>query len=129
MINQITKNFEGCEAYIDDVVVFGSTWEQHLHRVRELFCRLRQANLTVNLVKSEFGQAHVMYLRRVVRQGQVKPVDAKVQVIKYPAPTTRKELMRFLQLGMAGYYRKFCRNFASVCEPLTNLLKKNSVFV
>jgi len=55
----------------------------------------------------------------------VKPVDAKVEVIiKYPTPTTKKELMRFL--GTAGYYRKFCRNFASVCEPLTNLLKKDS---
>ena len=128
LINQITKNFEGCEAYIDDVVVFSSTWEQHLHRVRELFSRLRQANLTVNLVKSEFGHAHVMYLGHVVGQGQVKPVDAKVRVIvEYPAPTTRRELMRFL--GMAGYYRKFCRNFASVCESLTNLLKKNSVFL
>ena len=128
LINQITKNFERCEAYIDDVVVFSSTWEQHLHRVREMFSRLRQANLTVNLVKSEFGHAHVMYLGHVGGQGQVKPVDAKVQVIvEYPAPTTRRELMRFL--GMAGYYRKFCRNFASVCEPLTNLLKKNSVFL
>ena len=96
--------------------------------MRKLFSRLRQANLTVNLVKSEFGHAHVMYLGHVVAQGQVKPVDAKVRVIvEYPAPTTRKELMRFL--GMAGYYRKFCRNFASVCEPLTNLLKKNSVFL
>ena len=95
--------------------------------MRELFCRLRVANLTVNLVKSEFGHAQVTYLGHVVGQGQVKPVDAKVEVIiKYSTPTTRKELMRFL--GMAGYYRKFCRNFASVCEPLTNLLKKSSVF-
>jgi len=127
LINRITENFEGCEAYIDDIVVFGSTWEQHLQRVRELFHRLRAANLTVNLVKSEFGHAHVTYLGHVVGQGQVKPVDAKVEaIIKYPTPTTRKELMRFL--GMAGYYRKFCRNFASVCEPLTNLLKKSHVF-
>jgi len=127
LINWITENFESCEAYIDDIVVFGSTWEQHLQRVRELFCRLRADNLTVNLVKSEFGHAHVTYLGHVVGQGQVKPVDAKVEVIiKYPTPTTRKEFMRFL--GMAGYYRKFHSNFASVCEPLTNLLKKGSVF-
>ena len=92
--------------------------------MRELFCRLRAANLTVNLVKSESEHAHVTYLGHVVGQGQVKPVDAKVEVIiKYP---TRKELMRFLE--MAGYYRKFCRNFASICEPLTNFFKKGSVF-
>jgi len=65
--------------------MFGSTWEQHLHRVRELFYRLKQANLTVNLVKSECGLAHVMYLGHVVGQGQVKPVDTKVQgIVKYP---------------------------------------------
>jgi len=43
--NQITENFEGCEAYIYDTVVFGSTWEQHLQQVKELFCGLRVANL------------------------------------------------------------------------------------
>ena len=128
MINQIVENFEGCEAYIDDVIVFGSTWEQHLQRVRELFCRVKLANLTVNLVKSKFGHAHVTYLGHVVGEGQVKPVNAKVEaILKYTVPTSKEELMRFL--GMAGYYRKFCRNFASVCEPLTNLLRKNSVFV
>ena len=95
MINQIVENFEGCEAYIDDVVVFGSTWEQHLQRMRELFCRLRPANLTVNLVKSKFGHAHVTYLGHVVGQDQVKPVNAKVQaILKYSVPTSKKEVFR-----------------------------------
>jgi len=80
MINQIVENFEGCEAYIDDFV---STWEQHLQRVRELFHRLRLANLTVNLVKSQFGHAHVTYLGHVVGQGQVKPINAKVEAILF----------------------------------------------
>jgi len=74
--------------------------------VRELFL---STDLTVNLVKSEFGHAHVTYLGHVVGQGQVKPVDAKVEVIKYSTATDRKELMRFF-LGMAGYYRKFCQH-------------------
>jgi len=64
LINWITENFEGCEAYIGDAVVFGSTWEQHLQRVRELFCRLKAANLTV-------GHVHITYLGHVVGQGQV----------------------------------------------------------
>ena len=46
IINKITANFEGCEAYIDDVIVFGNTWKQHLERLRELFRRLRAAKLT-----------------------------------------------------------------------------------
>ena len=88
---------------------------------------VKAGQFSSKLVESEFEHAHVMYLGHVVGHGQVKPVDAKVPVIvEYPAPTTRKKLMRFL--GMAVYYWNFCRNFASVCEPLTNLLKKNSVF-
>lgn len=121
MINKITANFEGCEAYIDDVVVFGNTWKQHLERVHELFWRLK---LTVNLVKSDFGYAHVTYLGHVVGQGQVKPVTAKVDaIINYPVPNNKQEMMRFL--GMSGYYRKFCKNFSGVCEPLTRLLGKD----
>ena len=128
MINKIIRDLEGCEAYIDDVIIFGSTWEEHLSRVRELFCRLKEANLTVNLVKSEFGHAHVTYLGHVVGQGQVRPVTAKVDaIINYSIPTTKRQLMRFL--GMAGYYRKFCRDFATLCEPLTNLLRKDVSFV
>ena len=128
MINEIIRDLDGCEAYIDDVVIFGSTWEEHLSRVEELFRRLRSANLTVNLVKSEFGHAYVTYLGHVVGQGQVRPVTAKVDaIINYPIPTTRRQMMRFL--GMTGYYRKFCRDFATLCEPLTNLLRKNVSFI
>ena len=52
-------------------------------------------------------------------QGQVKPVEAKVEAISdFPVPTGKRQLMRFL--GMAGYYRKFCNNFSVIAEPLTN---------
>ena len=60
-------------------------------------------------------------------QGQVKPVDAKVEaVVTFPTPMNRRELMCFL--GMAGYYRKFCKNFSLVAEPLTRLLRKDQPF-
>ncbi len=58
----------------------------------------------------------------MVGNGEVRPLSAKVQAIcEYPAPITKKELMRFL--GLVGYYRSFCRNFSSVVAPLTDLLK------
>ena len=128
MINKITVNFEGCEAYIDDVVVFGNTWKQHFERMHQLFRRLRSAKLTVNLVKRDFGHAHVTYLGHVAGQGQVKPVTAKVDaIINYPLPNNKREVMRFL--GMSGYYRNFCKIFSGVCEPLTRLLGKDKEFV
>ena len=83
--------------------------------------------LTINLAKSEFACAHVTYLGHVVGQGQVKLVDAKISAISgFPRPESKKQLMRFL--GMAGYYRKFCRNFSAVAEPLTQLLSKKGKF-
>ena len=81
---------------------------------------MREAKLTINLMKSEFGKATVKYLGHIVGQGQVRPLDAKIQtIVKYPIPTSRKELARFL--GMAGYYRNFCLNFSDIAAPLTNL--------
>ena len=80
--------------------------------------RLRQAQLTVNLAKSEFGQACVTYLGHVVGRGGIKPIHAKVEAImNFPRPSSKNQLMSFL--GMVGFYRKFCKNFAVVAEPLT----------
>lgn len=60
-------------------------------------------------------------------QGQVRPVQAKVEaIVGYPVPTTKKELMRFL--GLVGYYRNFCKNFSTVVAPLTDLLKARAKF-
>ena len=60
-------------------------------------------------------------------QGQVKPLEPKVNAIsEFPMPNCKRQLMRFL--GMTGYYRKFCKNFSGIAEPLTNLLKKSTKF-
>ena len=128
LINSVTAGLDGCEAYIDDVIIYSDTWEDHLKTIRKFFERLSEAKLTVNLAKSEFARAHVTYLGHVVGQGQVKPVDAKINAIAdFPRPESKKQLMRFL--GMAGYYRKFCPNFSAVAEPLTQLLSKKVKFV
>jgi hypothetical protein len=128
MMNQCLKGLPGVEVYVDDIVIYSDTWEEHLCRLEAVLDRLKEANLTVNLAKSEFGQAKVIYLGYVVGRGQVAPVEAKIgSIIEYPVPSNRKSLMRFL--GMAGYYRKFCKNFSDITTPLTNLLKKNQKFI
>jgi len=127
MINRIINSLEGCGGYIDDIIVFSDTWEQHLLRVEAFLSQLRQARLTVNLSKSEFGQACVTYLGHVFGQGKIRPINAKVEAVaSFSVPTSKNQLMRFL--GMVGYYRKFCRNFAVVVEPLTRLLRKKQIF-
>ena len=89
---------------------------------------MREAKLTINLVKSELGKATVKYLGHIVAQGRVRRLDAKIQTIaKFPIPTSWKELARFL--CMAVYYRNFCLNFSEIAALLTNLLSKKVKFV
>lgn len=128
LMNRVVSGLEGCSVYLDDLVIYSDTWHSHLQRIRALFERLEEARLTINLAKCEFARATVTYLGRVVGQGRVAPVQVKVMAIeKFPRPTTKKELQRFL--GLVGYYRIFCRNFSTVVFPLTELLKTRVKFV
>jgi len=128
MMNKVISGLDGCEVYIDDLVLYSASWEEHVKLLREFFRRLRDAHLTVNLSKSEFCRARVVFLGHIVGQGEVAPVASKVDaILNFPIPRDKREVMRFL--GMAGYYRKFCFNFSTVAEPLTSLLQKKRKFV
>nr|XP_055054187.1 uncharacterized protein LOC129439536 [Misgurnus anguillicaudatus] len=127
LINIVLSGVPNCNAYLDDLVIYSTDWEEHVSLLRVVFERLKKASLTLNLAKCEFGQATITYLGRKVGQGQVKPVEAKVTAVAdFPVPVTRKELRRFL--GMAGYYRNFCKNFSTVVNPLTSLLSPSCTF-
>jgi len=128
MMNQLTTNLNGCVAYIDDILVCHDSWEEHLSVLEQLFERLANANLTVNLAKSEFGKARVEYLGHIVGRGEIRPRDAKIQAVKdFPEPKRAKDILSFL--GLMGFYRRFCPNMSEVAEPLTALLKKGVKFV
>lgn len=108
------------------MVIYSDAWEQHLTCICAVFERLVTANLIINLAKCEFAQATVVCLGKVVSQGQVCSVRAKVLAIDKVPPLTTKELMRFL--GMINYYRRCCSNFSTIVSPLTDLLKKEAKF-
>ena len=127
LIDGVIADVPGCEAYIDDVIIYSDTWSAHLNQIHKFFDNLRAANLTVNLSKSEFGHAQIQFLGHVVGGGEVKPITAKVEAINnFPVPSNKRELMQFL--GMIGYYRQFCKNFSTIVEPLTALLRKDKKF-
>jgi hypothetical protein len=127
MMNSVIRGLKNCAVFIDDVAIGSDTWEEHLMQIRKLFERLAEANLTVNLTKSEIGHAHITYLGFSVGQGKVLPRQAKIEAIdKFPVPKCRKDVLKYL--GTVGYYRKFCPNFADVALPLTTLLSKEVKF-
>lgn len=66
-----------CSVYLNDVVVYSANWKDHVSRLVEVFRRLAEALLTLNLAKCEFGKASVSYLGKQVGHGQVRPVGKK----------------------------------------------------
>ena len=126
-MNKVIGSLPNCVAYIDDVVLYHDTFSEHIQGIRELFQKLTDVGLTINLLKSESGKGQVTYLGYVVGSGQVKPVVAKVQsIIDFPIPTCKPDIMRLL--GVAGYYRRVCPNFSDVVVFLTDLLSKSVKF-
>ncbi|XP_068207459.1 uncharacterized protein [Palaemon carinicauda] len=128
LMDQVISNMPGIRVYLDDIVVFSDTWLDHLSMLKDLLSRLRQACLTINLTKSDFGHAKLQYLGYVIGSGEVSPVAAKIDAItKLSCPRSRREVRKFL--GMVGYYRRFCKNFSEVVAPLTDLTSSKRKFV
>ena len=127
LMNKVVQGIPGVACYLDDIIVYSDSLSDHLSQLTRLLEALKEANLVVNLAKSEFLKGSVEYLGHVVGHGQVKPKHANVQaILDMQAPSDVKSLRRFL--GAAGFYRRFCRNFSSVCLPLTNMLQKGRKF-
>ena len=127
LINSVISDVPQCHAYLDDIVVYSDSFNEHLNQLTLLFQKLTEAKLTINLNKCTFCRATIEYLGHIVGSGAVKPVNAKVKAIQdFPTPKTRKQLRSYI--GMAGYYRRFCKDFSIVACPLTNLLKKQTKF-
>ena len=123
LMNHVVDGLPHCVVYIDDVVIYDTSWEEHLENVTALFSRLQEANLVVNIAKCDFVKARVQYLGYDVGHGYVTPPEAKVEAIRrFPAPTCRRELQRFL--GVVGYYRRFVPGYSTLLAPLTDLLQK-----
>ncbi|PIK53206.1 hypothetical protein BSL78_09916 [Apostichopus japonicus] len=119
---------QGCEefakAYIDDIVIFSKTWEEHLCHLEAVFNRLEKSGLAVKPDKCRIGEPTVPYLGYVIGSGEVRPEECKVEaIINWPTPLTKTDVRSFL--GLTGYYRKLIPDFAQIASPLTDLTKKS----
>lgn len=112
-------------AYLDDVVVFSQSWEEHKFHLQQVLQRIRAAGLTINPHKCAVAQREVAYLGYVIGFGKIKPQLGKVEAIhSFPVPTTKRKVRSFL--GLVGWYRKFVPHFPDRSVVLNDLTKASA---
>lgn len=118
------------QVFIDDIVIYSPSVQQHVRDLTRVFEILREAGLKVALEKSVFARDEIIFLGNKISgpDHTVAPDPAKVESVKhYPVPSTVKQIRAFL--GLASFYRRFIASFAAIAEPLTRLLRKNQPFI
>lgn len=102
--------------FFEDILVYNSSWDDHLENVRTVFQILQEQSLFVKLKKCEFGKSELEYLGHIISGERVKVDQAKIKaMLDWPAQTTITELRGFL--GLTGYYRKFVKDYDMIHSP------------
>lgn len=115
------QSFQSLLLYLDDIVIFSSSFDQHLQRLDLVLSRLKEHNLKLKLQKCHFFQPEVKYLGHVISASGVATDPAKISAVaEWARPATCTELQSFL--GFASYYRRFVAGFAKHAAPLHRLV-------
>ncbi|KAK1628431.1 hypothetical protein QYE76_002746 [Lolium multiflorum] len=114
--------------YFDDILIYSKNLEDHVQHVREVLCILRHEKLFANLPKCHFAQNKLVFLGFVVSANGIEVDSSKVEAIhNWPTPTNVGQVRSFH--GLAGFYRRFVKDFSTIACPLNELTKKNVPFV
>ena len=124
LMETVLRGFKNSKVFIDDIIVFTDNLKSHIYHLREVFCRLREANLTLRGKKCYSAKSSVKYLGYIFSSDGMSPEPLKVETVKsWPTPTGVGTVGQFL--GLASYYRKFIVNFSDIATPLNKLLENN----
>ena len=120
LMTGVLKDLQFAVAYLDNIIIYSSTPEEHLQHIKTVSEKLRHAKLSMKLSKCHFFTKEIQYLRHILGMEGIRPVPAKTEAIKAMRPPVNpKQVHAFL--GLVGYYRKFIKNFAKIAKPLTML--------
>ena len=116
-MDQVFRGLDFCYVYVDNLLVARKSPEEHLLQLRQVFERLRQYSLTINVAESSFGQIEWTFLSHKTTAKGVLPLPKKVSAIKqFPKPSSVTQLRRFL--GLINFYHRFILNCAHLLHPL-----------
>ena len=114
-------------SYLDDILICSDSIESHIAKLRSVFGRLENAGLTIKPSKCKFFQEKLIFLGHEISSRGIAPNNLKVKAVEdFPIPRTKKELRAFL--GLAGFFRKFLKDFSIKAAPLTDLLKDDTTW-
>ena len=114
-----------CLVYLDDIIVMGRTFEEHLSNLDSVFARIREAGMKIKPAKCVFLREKVQYLGHIVSKDGIEADPDKLRKVQcWPTPRNVREVQQFL--GLANYYRRFIRNFAEVARPLHRLTERSA---
>jgi hypothetical protein len=124
LMNGVLHPFIGKFVVVYFDVIYSKSLNEHIEHLRAIFCALHEARLFANLEKCTFYTDRVAFLGYVVIPQGIELDEAKNEAIKYwPIPATLTQLWSFLVL--AGFYRRFMRDFSTIAAPLNDLMKKD----
>ena len=127
LMNKVLNGLNFAFAYLDDIIIFSNTAEEHLKHIQIIINRLRTAQLKLKKSKCSFFKKELYYLGHLLTTEGIKPQIEKVKAIHgMRPPTTQRGVREFL--GKVGYYRKFINRFADAARPLTKLTRKDCKF-
>ena len=113
--------------YIDDIIVYSRTIEEHMNHLRQVFERLDSRDLRLHPQKCRFLCDEIKFLGFVINKSGIKPDPTRTEAIrKFPVPQKVKDIRSFI--GMANFYRKYIKDFAIIAKPLTMLIRKEVKF-
>ena len=119
--------WHSCLVYLDDIIVFGRSFTEHIQNLAEVFQRLRDANLRLQVKKCTFCRGTVKFLGHVISTAGIGTDPEKVEkVSKWPVPINVREVQQFL--GLVNYYRRFVKDCAQLAKPLHRLTENNREF-
>ena len=116
-----------CQAYLDDILIFSATVEDHIAHINIVFDRLRQHKLKLKLKKCSFFKQTTKYLGFIIGPAGISPDPDKAKIMKnLPPPTSVKEARG--AIGMLSYYRRYIPNFSEIATPIIDLTKRYAKF-
>ena len=116
------------QVYLDDVIVYSRTWEDHLDHLDQVFTRLHKAGLKLGREKCFFAKSQIQFLGHVVSKDGIKPDPQKLELLKnWPIPKTKKDVRSFI--GFASYYRKFIEKFSEIAQPLHKIMNEKAEYI